>query len=197
VVDPELQRLARRRQNRRLALVLPIVLVPWVVVLGWTVWQAHAYADGSSWALGKTPRLLIFAAILLVFFGLELAVFLWLRRRGVRWLQPSPSLGLDRRERRRLLRAIRQGEPLSGHDGELARDLAQRLVQQRWLVGVILVALVLEVAVVLLRGLDAFGVLLLIVAVLAAVAIPLSVRDVRRARTYLELDLAANPRHQP
>lgn len=195
MIDPELQRLARRRQNRRLALVLPLALVPLVVVIAWAAWQS-SNGDVPPWGNLKTPRLLIFAAIPILIIAVELGVLLWLRRRGVRWLQPSPALGLKRRDRRRLLCAIRRGEPLPGRDGELARDLAQRLAQQQgWLIVALAAVVVLEVVLGVPHGSDAIDVLALVIALLAAVALPFAVRDVRRARRYLELE--EKPMHRP
>lgn len=186
MIDPELQQLARRRQNRRFAWVALAAPLIWIVVL---VWWASRYADRGEpapWDDPRWPRLLLFAAVPLVLVGIEIAVLLWLRTRGVGWLQPSPAGGLERGDRRRLLRAVRKGEQLPGRDGELARDMAERLVRQRWVFLLAPVLLVLEAPLIVMHGLDLAGVLVLMGVALLLLALPFGWRDVRCARRYLE-----------
>jgi len=66
------------------------------------------------------PGLILFA---------EGAVFLWLRRRGIPWAQPSPVLAVKGRARRQVMRAIRQGELPDDANGDLTVAMAHRLTE--------------------------------------------------------------------
>ncbi|HYY10473.1 MAG TPA: hypothetical protein VE781_06010, partial [Kineosporiaceae bacterium] len=137
------------------------------------------------WELYGWGRVVAVAAVPLVIAVVEVAVLLRLRSRGARWLQPSPSMALDRGERRRLVRSIREGEHLPGRDGDLARDLAERMARQRWFLAPAVVPILLALVTVAVRGFDAVGVVMTVAALVVAVSLPFAVRDVRQARRYL------------
>jgi hypothetical protein len=184
VIDPELRQRARRRQNQRMVLALALALVSIIVIEGLGLWRGslpRTHSDHPNWPL----RLAILAfplALVAVTFGL----LLLLRRRGVAWLQPPPAMGLDRRHRRRLLRAVRKGDHLAGPEGEIAIDLARRIVNTRWIYLLLPILFAVEAAQILSGGVGPLlGWFTLACFALAVIALAAGWRDVRRARLYL------------
>jgi hypothetical protein len=118
---------ARRRQNRRLVVVTAsLVVLPLTgALVGLAVWRPEAQ-------LSPVAVLLVLAVALLgplLGAGLVTAA----RRRGATWVQPSPLMGLDRGHRRRILKALRRGEPIAAADREVAAHLVNQVRRNRWL----------------------------------------------------------------
>ncbi len=180
VIDDELLARARKAQNRRLALIFGFVVV---VSVGFVVVELNRYGPPD-----RSPNPLLYVAVLampLVLTVLMFGVVLLLRRRQVGMFQPSAAAGLDRDGRRRALRAIRSGQHLQGRDEEVALDTARTLVNLRWTLFVYPPILGLTALQALTDELDAVGVVILLCAVSALVALLLTCRDIRRARAYL------------
>jgi hypothetical protein len=118
--------LARQRQNRRLlgvAVGVPLLsLVTLLIVLA---------IQRPGLRLSPLTFLLVLAFVAA---GPVLGVVLVqvARRRGATWVQPSPFLALERRNRRRLLRAMRRGEPIAPADLPVAAHLAAQIRRARW-----------------------------------------------------------------
>lgn len=65
--------------------------------------------------------------------GLAVATILWGRARGWLWTQPPLVAALDRGTRRRLLRAMRRGEPVAPEYQPMASHLVLQTRRMRWL----------------------------------------------------------------
>jgi hypothetical protein len=96
--------LARRRHTRQLITSAVSVFV----VLG-VIALLEDHGDGPL----DTGRFAVRLAVTAVVMILVTLAMLGLRRAGVRWLQPSPAMGLDRSERRAAAQALRPGGVVS------------------------------------------------------------------------------------
>ncbi len=114
---------ARRRQTRLWLLLVAegafIVLVQGVITLIFRSHTSHRPHPGYLW-------LMFLPGLIFVTEGL---LFLWLRRRGIPWAQPSPVMAVKGRARRQIMRAIRQGELPGGANRDLAVATARRLTE--------------------------------------------------------------------
>jgi hypothetical protein len=118
--------LARQRQNRRLLVVA--VAVPMLSLVTALTMLA---IQRPGLRLSPLTFLIILAFVAVgPVFGVVLVQVA--RRRGATWVQPSPFLALDWRNRRRLLRAMRRCEPIAPADLPVAAHLAAQIRRTRW-----------------------------------------------------------------
>jgi hypothetical protein len=144
---------ARRRQKKIFILIVAgtfALQIPMFAVLH-LMQRAPAHPRHHSSLLVLV--LIVLAAV--VFLAVYIGALLLLQKRGVKWLQPQPILALGWRSRRRILKALRRGVPLTdenSREGEIAVLSAHRLRRRKtavamWVVSVLLGADLLYLAI--------------------------------------------------
>ncbi|GAA3638304.1 hypothetical protein GCM10022223_66610 [Kineosporia mesophila] len=180
-INAELTARAHREMDRRLLrglrvylLVMPVVFV--LAVLGWDT------------PVGEIPVWMwVLLGVLFLFFPVLSGLLLLARRRGVRRLQPSQYVGLEKAHRKSLLAAVRSVGPVPEEDRPHATALARGLVAQRRLAYLLVPAAFCGAAGRLLSGERGVGDLFAAVSlVLVLVLAPQLLRDARRGRRWLD-----------
>ncbi|GAB6897038.1 hypothetical protein [Kineosporia succinea] len=182
--DMDVAREARRRQQRILLITYPmLVLLMPLVFVGFMLTSDESFADLPvvGW---------LFVAFMVLVPLLMVLGALWLRQRGVSWMQPPLAMGVDRARRKRIVTSIRAGEPVAPDDEVVARDTARRLQQQRWLPCLWIVLAGLSVVQFALVEQDVPHTIAMVGFGMAALSAPWALRDARRGRRWLE-------KHQP
>ncbi|GAB3248929.1 hypothetical protein [Kineosporia babensis] len=178
----EIAVLARRRHERQLrwAAVVYAVVLPLGLVGGLFVAAAQAGESVPTW-------LWVLGAV----FGgsVALIVVLLIRRawrRGSSSLQPLLLGGVDKQRRKAILHAVRRGRPVEARDHRIAREVAERIVSQRWLI-CLMPPLVLLIALSRLLAATWYPTDILVgVSVLGClISWPFSLRSFRGARAWL------------
>ncbi|MGH8888189.1 MAG: hypothetical protein ACRDV3_00325 [Acidothermaceae bacterium] len=129
-MDPDIERRAQVRGRQINKMVYAVSAIVLVIATG--VGAGMAAHDGHSTAGHAALVAVVFLVVYGAIFG---GIGLLLRRLGRRrgWWRPSPMLALDRRERRRVWRAARRGEPLTQTESEIVQAHVSRMHRRRWL----------------------------------------------------------------
>jgi hypothetical protein len=183
---------ARRRQQRRRTLLWVLVVAITVLALGLGALLVVLF--GNSGALDSTepPTWQTVLGLVVTTTGLavDVAGLVILVRSG-RWGQAwrAPTAVLSRRQQRYLLAQIRGRRPVDPARLALARDLAERLADQRGSAVLVVGILLINLGNALLDP-SVFRFWLMAVLVVAYVSVlPVTVGQIRRMRRFL----AANP----
>ncbi len=180
--DTDVASRARHRQTLWLwgSLAVYACLIPIGMIVGYVV-IGDDTPDHSFWWF-----VLIASGAAVLYVGLLMAFVLWRRRRGSRWAQPPLLLGVDRSRRKSILKSVRAGEPVPDDDQVIAADLAHRLIRQRRFIYISPVLVLIWILQLVTRGFDLWSGILVASIALMCASVPYTLRDVRRAHTWLE-----------